>query len=318
MTGTRTAALRAASLVPVLVLVSILTFLLVQLGPGDPTLELLGPYASGEDYARVRAEMGLDDPLAERYVNWASDALRGDLGRTLVPPIESVSDRLLRAFPVSLQLAGMALAMALGLAVPMALWSASHIGGRVDRWVSAASIGLISVPSFLMGLLLLLAFAILLPLFPVGQWARPTSAGWLANLHAAFLPALTLALAEAPVFTRLLRNDLASTLEEDFVLSARAKGLPRRHIMLREALRPSSFSLVTLAGVSAGRLIGGTVIVEVVFALPGVGSVVVDGALNNDYMLVQGAVLAIAVVYLVVNLGVDVLYTRLDPRVGHG
>lgn len=311
----RMVATKLALLVPVLLLVSLGTFVLLQLGPGDPAAQVLGNTGSAEDYARIRAEMGMDRPPVQRYLEWLGGVIRGDLGTNLVPPVEKVSDRLLRAFPVNLQLALMAIVMSLVIAIPLAMWSAYRAGGRVDRWVSAGTIGTISVPPFLVGLLLLLAFAISVRAFPLGQWARPSEAGWVENLHHAFLPALTLALAEAPVFARLLRSDLVATLQEDFILAARAKGLPAVHIMLREALRPSSFSLITLAGVSAGRLLGGTIIVEAVFVLPGVGSVIINAAQNNDYKLVQGGVLLIAVVYLLINLTVDVLYGYLDPRV---
>ncbi|MFY1638044.1 ABC transporter permease [Solwaraspora sp. WMMB335] len=311
----RTVAVKLALLVPVLFLVSVGTFVLLQLGPGDPAAQVLGNTGSPADYARIRAEMGLDRPPVQRYLEWLGGVLRGDLGQNLVPPIENVSDRLLRAFPVNLQLAVMAIVLALLIAVPLAMWSAYRAGGLVDRWISATTIGIISVPPFLVGLLLLLVFAISLGVFPLGQWARPSDVGWGQNLWHAFLPALTLALAEAPVFARLLRGDLVATLQEDFILAARAKGMPGWHIMLREALRPSSFSLITLAGVSAGRLLGGTIIVEAVFVLPGVGSVIINAAQNNDYKLVQGGVLLIAVIYLLLNLVVDVLYGYLDPRI---
>lgn len=311
----RMVAARLVLLVPVLLLVSIGTFALLQLGPGDPTVAVLGETGTIEDYARVRAEMGLDDPPVQRYLNWLGGVLQGDLGRNLVPPVENVSDRLMRAFPVNVELAVLAIAMALIIAVPLALWSAYHADGRVDRIVAAGTVGLISVPSFLLGLILLLAFAINWRIFPLGQWARPSEAGWGENLLHAFLPALTLALAEAPVFVRLLRNDLVATLREDFILAARAKGMPTWHIMLREALRPSSFSLITLAGISAGRLLGGTILVEAIFVLPGIGSVIINGARNNDFKLVQGGVLMVAIVYLLINLVVDLLYGYLDPRV---
>ncbi|WFE28092.1 ABC transporter permease [Solwaraspora sp. WMMD791] len=311
----RTVAIKLALLVPVLFLVSVGTFGLLQLGPGDPAAQVLGNTGTAADYQRIRTEMGLDQPPVQRYLEWLGGVLRGDLGQNLVPPIENVSDRLLRAFPVNLQLAAMAIVLALLIAVPLAMWSAYRAGGLVDRWISAGTIGVISVPPFLVGLLLLLVFAIQLGWFPLGQWARPSDAGWGQNLWHAFLPALTLALAEAPVFARLLRGDLVATLQEDFILAAKAKGMPGWHIMLREALRPSSFSLITLAGVSAGRLLGGTIIVEAVFVLPGVGNVIITAAQNNDYKLVQGGVLLIAVIYLLLNLAVDVLYGYLDPRI---
>ena len=229
-----------------------------------------------------------------------------------------MSTILARAFPVNLELAVLALLMAFAIAIPVGIWSAYRPGSRFDRILSAGAFGSISVPSFLGGIILILLFAINWRLFPLGQWARPTARGWLTNLHYAFLPALTLAIPEAAVFTRLLRSDMISTLQEDYILAARAKGMPTAHILVREALRPSSFSLITLAGLSVGRLIGGTVIVEQVFSLPGVGQAVITAARHNDYTIVQGGVLVIAIIYVGVNLLVDVLYAYLDPRIRRG
>ena len=314
----RTVLSRILLVIPVLFLVSLGTFFLVSLIPGSPEAEVLGPNASAQDYARVREELGFNEPVLQRYFHWLGNTLHGDLGNNLVPPIQRVSTMLLRALPINLELAILALLMAFLIAIPAAMWSAYRAGGRFDRLVSASTFGVISVPSFLAGLLLILLFAVTWPIFPLGQWARPTEEGWITNLHHAFLPALTLALAEAAVFTRLLRSDMMSTLQEDYILAARAKGMPTRHILFREALRPSSFSLITLAGISVGRLIGGTIIVEQVFTLPGLGSVVVTAAQKHDYRVVQGAVLLIALIYVLVNLFVDVGYAYLDPRIRRG
>ena len=309
-------ATKVALLIPVLLIVSIGTFLLVELVPGDPAVQVLGPNSTSEDYERIRTEMGVDEPLAPRYVEWVSDiVLRQDLGENLVPPVEPVSERLLRAFPVNIELAVLALGISLFLSIPLGVLSAYRPGRALDRAVTASTFGMISIPTFLAGMLLILILASQWKLFPVGQWARLSEEGLAANLHHAFLPALTLAITETAVFTRLVRNDMITTLTEDYILAAKAKGLPTRHILLREALRPSSFSLVTLAGVSMGRLIGGTVVVEALFSLPGIGRVIVDGALTSDYKVVQGGVLFIAVTYVALNLLVDLLYHRLDPRV---
>jgi peptide/nickel transport system permease protein len=314
----QTIAKRLLLLIPVLFLVSFGTFMLVELVPGDPAQQVLGPNSTPEEYARIYDEMGLNEPLVSRYFDWLGNALTGDLGRNLVPPSTPVWERLKAAFPVNIELAVLALGMALLVSIPLATWSAYRAGGRFDRWVSATMFGVIAVPSFLAGIILLLLFAITWRIFPLGQWARPTEEGWAKNLRHAFLPAFTLALTEVAVFTRLLRNDMMSTLQEDFILAAKAKGMPAPHILLREALRPSSFSLLTLAGVSLGRLIGGTVIVEQLFSLPGVGRTVVEAARNSDYTIVQGGVLVIAVVYVLLNLIVDVLYSYIDPRIRRG
>lgn len=309
---------RLLLLVPVLFIVSIVTFGLVEMVPGDPAQQVLGPNSPPEEYFRVREELGLDRSWLSRYGDWLGNTLKGDLGKNLVVPIEDVWTKLSRAFPVSIQLALMAVSMALIVALPVAMYSAYKQGSRLDRLFTGTAFGLISVPSFLAGILIIFIFAIRFRWFPDQLWARPTERGWATNLKHAFLPALTIALSEIAVFTRLLRADLIATLQDDFVLAAKAKGMTARHIMLREALRPSSFSLITLAGVSLGRLIAGTVIVEQLFSLPGLGRVVVDGATKSDYTLVQGGVLFIATIYVLINFLIDILYGVLDPRIRRG
>ena len=253
--------------------------------------------------------------MLERYVEWLGNAAHGDLGKNLLPPTEDVSARLARHCRSISSSAFLAMGMALAIAIPLGMWSAYRAGSRFDRLVTGVSFAAISIPTFLAAVLLVLVFAINWRFFPVGQWARPSEDGWLTNLHHAVLPALALALPEAAIFTRLLRNDMIATLQEDFVLAAKAKGMPTWHVLTRQALRPSSFSLITLCGISMGRLIGGTIIVEQVFSLPGIGRVVVNAAKNNDFTLVQGGVLLVAAIYVVINLVVDLLYGALDPRI---
>lgn len=314
----RTVGIRLLLIVPVLFLVSLGTFQLVTLVPGNPEVEILGSNASAEDYVRVRQELGLDKPWLERYGSWLGKAMQGDLGKNVLPPVEQVKTKLMRAFPVSVQLAVMAIAFALVISIPAAMMAAYRPGSAFDRAVSSTAFAFISVPSFLLGILLKLAFALNWQLLPDSLWVRPTEGGWGENLKHAILPVVTIALTEVAVFTRLLRNDLMATLQDDFILAARAKGMTPRHIMTREALRPSSFSLITLAGVSLGRLIGGTVIVELLFGLPGVGSVVVAAAGKKDYPLVQGGVLIIACAYVLINVLIDISYAVLDPRIRRG
>lgn len=314
----RALAIKAVLLLPVLFIVSLGTFLMVDLVPGDPAFEVLGPNATPTDLQRVREELGVDKPIVERYGDWLSRTVKGDLGRNIVPPVQDVSTILSRAFPVNLQLAVMALFLALIIAIPLGMVSAYRSGSRLDRVVSACTFGMISVPSFLAAILLVLMFAVNWQIFPIGQWARPTDRGWFENLRYAFLPALTLGLHEASVFTRLLRSDMIGTLQENFILAARAKGVPPWRMLRKHALRPSSFSLITLAGISFGRLVGGTVIVEQIFSLPGVGTSVIAAAQKHDYPIIQGGVLVIALLYVLSNLLVDTLYAYLDPRIRRG
>jgi peptide/nickel transport system permease protein len=309
----RTALIRIGELVAVLMIVSFGVFMLVSLLPGDPAVSILGDGRSPEEYAAKRAELGLDDNVLVRYLDWLGSALRGDLGTSLIPPQNDVVDRILGALPVSVQLAAMGLLMALAMAIPLAMWSASRPGGLADRIIGASMFAVLSVPSFLAGLLLIAIFANGLGWFPRAQWVRITEDP-LGSLYHSFLPALTIALMELATFTRVLRNDLIGTLNEDFILAAKAKGMSPRRILVVDALRPSSFSLITLLGISMGRLVGSTVIVEYLFALPGMGGVVVNAANQGDYPLVQGSVLVIAAIYVLVNAGIDLSYGYLDPR----
>jgi peptide/nickel transport system permease protein len=310
----RTLLKRVGELAAVLLIVSFGTFMLVSLLPNDPAVTILGEGRDPAEYAAVREDLGLNDPLPVRYVDWLGSALSGDLGETVVPPYTDVLDRVAAALPVSVELAVLGMGMALLFSIPLAMWSAYHAGGRVDRVISATAFGVLSVPSFLAGLLVIMVFANQLGWFPRAQWVRISdSLG--DNLYHAFLPALVIALAETALFTRILRNDLITTLQEDFILAAKAKGMSARHILLSDALRPSSFSMVTLLGISLGRLIGSTVIVEYLFALPGMGSLVIGAANTGDFAMVQGAVLVIAGIYVLTNLLIDLSYGVLDPRI---
>ncbi|MBM9460119.1 ABC transporter permease [Nocardioides sp. zg-536] len=300
-------------LLAVLFLVSVGVFLLLALVPGDPAVAVLGEGRTPQEYEQLREQLGLNDPMLVRYGDWLGGVLTGDLGTSLVPPQTSVLDRIVSALPVSLELAVLGLALALLIAVPLAMWSAYYQGGRVDRAVSVATFALLSMPSFLIGLLLIAVLVNALGLFPRNEWVRPGD-GIAQNLAHAFLPALTIALMEAAMFTRILRADLVTTLREDFILAARARGMSPIRIMLSDALRPSSFSLVTVLGLSIGRLVGSTVIVEYLFSLPGMGKLVIDAANQGNYPVVQGAVLVIAVIYVASNALIDRSYGLLDPR----
>ena len=244
--------------------------------------------------------------------------MRGDLGTSLVLPRLPVADRIRAAIPVTAQLALMAVVMALAIAVPVAAIAAYREGGLFDRASSAISYGLLSIPSFVKALTLALILTLTFDIFPRAQWSRLTADdGLTSNLHHAFLPALTLALALAAQYITILREDMLLTLRENYIDFARSKGLSTRYIMIRHALRPSLFSLVTLSTINLGHLLGGTVIVEAIFGLPGLGSLVVGAVNANDVPLVQGIVLVIAVIFVVLNSLVDLVYFALDPRTRH-
>ncbi len=304
---------KIGELIVVLFVVSLGTFGLVSLIPGDPSVAALGEGRTPEEYAQARLDMGLDDPFFSRYWDWLSSALQGDLGRSLVPPQSDVMERIAGALPVSVQLAAMGLFIALVVSIPLAMWSARHSGGLIDRVISATTFGVLSIPSFLSGLLLIMLFVNTLGWFPRSQWVR-VSDGLGENLYHAILPAVTISLLEMAMFLRILRSDLITTLQENFILVSKAKGTSNLRLLISDAFRPSSFSLITMLGLVLGSMIGSTVIIETLFSLPGIGSLVVRAAQQGDMPMVQGAVLVIAVIYVVFNGIIDISYGYLDPR----
>lgn len=308
---------RLPSLLATLFAVSLLTFLMTSLLPGDPALQILGAEnATPEAIAAVRADLGLDDPLPVRYLNWIGDALTGDFGRsyrTNEPVSEAIIDRL----PVTAEIGILAIIIALLVAIPVGMLSAYRSGTRTDKLISSTSFGLLAVPNFMVAIFLILIFAVWLGVLPATGWVNFTDDP-VQNLRSALLPALSLAIAEMAVYTRLLRTDMIGTLQQDFVTMARVKGVSNRRILFRHALRPSSFSLMTVAGVQVGAIIGGSVVIETLFALPGVGRLLLEAVLVRDLLMVQGVALVIAVSYVVVNFTVDILYSYLDPRISHG
>jgi peptide/nickel transport system permease protein len=307
---------RLLQLIPVLFIVSVVTFGMTELLPGDPVIAILGENARPDQIAIVRAELRLDDPIVVRYASWAGDALRGDLGKSLISR-QSVSTAVADRLPVNAELAVLVAGFSLLMSIPLGAWSAYRAGRLVDRAASTAAFGFASVPPFLSSLLLVAIFAYKLEWLPVQGWVR-ISEGLYENLRHLVLPVVALSLTEIAVYSQILRADMVATLQENYVLAARARGLPNLHVLTREALRPSSFSLITLAGVNIGRLIAGTVIVEQIFGMPGIGLLTTQAISPKDFPVIQGGVLVLAVVYLLLNLLVDTAYPLLDPRLRRG
>ncbi|MFD6672973.1 ABC transporter permease [Rhodococcus zopfii] len=308
-----TVASRVGRSVLVILLVTIAVVALLSLAPGSVAQVILGENATPEAVAALNAELGLDAPFWSQHTAWLGNAVQGDLGTSPLTG-QSVSEAIGERLPVTLQLAVMGLVIALVVAILMGIASASRPGSGLDRSTNAVSAVFLSVPAFIAGPILIYFLAIQLQIFPVMGWSR-ISEGLGENLRSAFLPAIAIALTEIAAFHRLLRTDLIGTLREDFVAAARAKGLSSRYVMFRHALRPSSFSLITLAGINLGRLIGGTVIVETLFGLPGLGQLVASSITSRDVIMVQGIVVFIAVVYVCINTLVDLSYQVIDPRV---
>ena len=294
----------------VLFAVTLLTFLSLNL-LGDPLKSILGPqYADRELREQVREDLNLDDPIPVRYVQWLGDAATGDLGRSYNTR-ESVSSILSDRIPVSALLMVYAQVLALLIAVPIGIIAAAKADTWFDKSTTTATFAFVAIPSFALGVLLLYFFAVQNDIFP----SRYLDDSLQDRLYSLFLPALTLALPAAATYTRLLRADMINTLQEDFITTAKSKGLRSRRILLRHALRPSSFSLVTVFGLTTGALLGGALVVENIFSIPGIGKAVVDAIFRKDYLVVQSVVLIVAFTYVIVNFVVDALYTLLDPRV---
>lgn len=297
----------------VILIVSMAAVALLGLAPGSVASVMLGEGATPETIAELNAKLGLDQPLWQQWLDWTGAAVQGDLGESPLTG-QSVTAAILDRLPVTLELAVLALALALVVSVILAVVSAAKQGTWVDKSISALSSALLAIPAFIAGPVLIYFLAVQAGIFPVSGWSHIQD-GIGANLKGALLPAVAIALTEIAAFHRLLRTDLIGTLGEDYVAAARAKGMTSWYVMFRHALRPSSFSLVTLAGISLGRLIGGTVVVEILFGLPGLGQLVASSITLRDVITVQGVVVFVAVTYVLVNTLVDVSYGVLDPRV---
>jgi peptide/nickel transport system permease protein len=307
---------RLLYLVPVLVAVSLLTFLIASLLPGDLAYVILGDQATPDKVAALRHDMGLDQPIWWRYLSWLSHVLQGDFGRSFrtgQTVLQAVAERL----PVSIELMLLAELAALAIGIPLAIACAVRSGSAFDRFMTGSAFGMLSVPAFLSAILLIYLFAVELRWLPATGYVA-FAEDPIGNLRCFVLPALTLALGEWPVLMRVLRSDMIATLQEDYIAMARAKGLKPSRILLVHALKPSSLTLVTVTGINIGRLIGGTVIVESIFALPGIGRLLLGAIFTRDLVILQGTVLFVALGYVLINFIVDLLYAVLDPRIRHG
>jgi len=307
---------RLLHLIPVLLAVSLLTFLIASLLPGDLAYVILGDQATPAKVAALRHDMGLDEPVWWRYLSWLGHVLEGDFGRSFrtgQTVLQAVSERL----PVSLELMLIAETIGLAIGVPIAIACAVRNGGAFDRFMTGGAFGVLSVPTFLSAILLIYLFAVELRWLPATGYV-PFAEDPVANLRFMVLPALTLALAEWPGIMRVLRSDMIATLQEDYIALARAKGLKASRILFVHALKPSSLTLVTVTGINIGRLIGGALIVETIFALPGIGRLLVGAIYTRDLIILQGVVLLVAGGFVVMNFIVDMLYAVLDPRIRHG
>jgi peptide/nickel transport system permease protein len=318
---------KVLQLVFVLVVVSFVTIVMLDQLQGDVVDVKCGLGCTTEQREELRAEYGIDKPITVQYATWLKALVtEGDLGVSGLNGVP-VSEALATKLPTTMFLVIYSQAIALALGLTLGMSSARKPGGRVDRASSVVAGLAISVPNYVFAFVLILIFPITLGIFKVTaqgvkvQNLLPDVGAQLSNfsnnLYLLFLPAICLALAEMAVYARLLRNDLIASLQEDYVTMARAKGLSSRYIMRRHAFRPSTFSLATVAGINMGRLIGGTIIIETIFAIDGMGQYVVQSISQRDSVPLQGAVLVIATAYVLINFTVDILYAFLDPRIRH-
>ncbi|MEF2279851.1 ABC transporter permease [Deinococcus sp. YIM 134068] len=298
--------------------VSVLVFALLRLVPGDVVTNLIGleGNVSPEGQAEMRRLFGLDQPISGQFATWFGSLLRGDLGVSLRTERPVFTDLLLR-FPVTLELTLLALLIALLIGVPLGVTAALHRGKLADVLSSGFVLVGLAAPEFWVALLLILLLSLKWPLFPPNGFVPFQESPW-ENLRSVFLPSLALSLGLAAAVTRIVRASLLEVLTQDYVRTARAKGLAERRVVYRHAMRNALIPVVTVVGLQAGSLLGGAVIIEQIFGLPGVGRYALEGINLRDYPVVQGAVLFIAVSYVLVNVVVDVLYGLIDRRVVYG
>jgi ABC-type dipeptide/oligopeptide/nickel transport system permease component len=302
---------RALYTIPVVWLVVSVVFLLIHLVPGDPVQQMLGEGAASADIEAARKAYGLDAPLGRQYVNYWKGVLHGDLGRSLRLQ-QPVATLIRDAYPATLMLTLAALAVALLLSIPAGVRSARRRDRWDDRAISIGSLLGLSFPNFALGPVLILFFAITLGWLPVSgtaQWTVPST--WVHLI----LPAVTMGAALAAILTRMVRTAMLEELSQDYIRTARAKGLPERTVVYRHALRNALIPVLTVVGLQFGALLAGAIVTETIFSWKGIGRLTVSAISNRDYYLVQGCILAIGLTYVAVNFLTDLLYAVVDPRI---
>ena len=304
---------RLISAVPVVFAVTFIIFLVMHLVPGDPALALAGTDASPAEIAQMRHRMGIDRPLAVQMVTWYQYLLRGDLGQSLLLG-HSVTESILARVPVTFSLAVCSLALTLLAGIPFGIAAAVKRNSWVDQLIMMSALLGLSLPNFWLGLMLIYLFAVALGWLPSGGYV-PLFENPLQWLRSIILPTLSLSLMQIGLIARMTRSSMLEVLREDYLRTARAKGLPERIAVWKHALKNAMIPIVTVVGMMFGLLLGGAVVIESVYALPGAGRLIVTGILRRDYPVIQGGLMITAVVFVALNLLVDVAYAYLDPRV---
>jgi peptide/nickel transport system permease protein len=304
---------RLLATIPTLLLLSLMVFAIVHLTPGDPVSFMLGDEATPEVAKAMRERLGLDQPLAVQYGKWLIRSVTGDLGRSMRSNMP-VSEAIMQRMPVSVELAAIAMLISLSLAIPAGILSATRRNSLVDTGATVGALVGVSMPNFMLGFFLIYVFSLQLRLLPPSGWV-PLGEDLSLNLKSVLMPAITLGAAAAAIVTRMTRSSLLEVLSLDYVRTARAKGLAERRVILKHAFKNALVPVVTIVGLQVGHLLGGAIITETLFGLPGMGRLMVDAINTRDYPIVQGVVLFSAVIFLTANLLVDVAYAALDPRI---
>ena len=304
---------RLMATVPVMVVVALAVFALLHVTPGDPAVIIAGDYAAPDDVARIRAKLGLDRPFLTQVGIWLGQIVRGDLGTSIFSGLP-VSTLIKQRAEATVSLTVLAMLISVGVGVPLGIVAAWRKGSWIDRLVMVIAVSGFSMPVFWLGFLLVYVFAISLAWLPV-QGYQPLAGGLWPFLRHLILPALTLSVIYLALVARMTRASMLGVLSEDYIRTAFAKGLPPGRVLVRHALKNASLPVVTIIGIGFALLIGGAVVTESVFALPGLGRLTVDAIVRRDYPVIQGVLLLVSGVYVLVNLVIDMLYVFLDPRI---
>ncbi len=306
--------MRVLATVPVMGVVAVFVFLMLRLTPGDPAAVIAGDYATAEDVARIREQLGLNQPIPVQFAKWVGALLQGDLGTSIftnLPVTTLIAQRLEPTLLLSLS----TITFAVLVAVPLGTVAAWRSGSLLDRFVMLFSVTGFSVPVFVLGYILVYVLAMWLQWLPVQGYKSPFEAGFLAFLRHIALPTMTLSVIFIALIARMTRASVMEVLEEDYIRTARAKGQNELRVLLRHALRNAAVPIVTVIGIGIALLIGGVVVTESVFNIPGLGRLVLDAVLARDYPIIQGLILFFSFVYILINLIIDLSYTLLDPRI---
>jgi len=300
--------------IPVMVVVALFVFLLLRLSPGDPAAVIAGDYATAEDVQKIREKLGLSEPIFVQFVTWLGSLIQGDLGTSIFsnkPVTELIAQRL----EPTLMLALTTIIFSILVAVPLGTIAAFRAGSWIDRLVMLFSVGGFSIPVFVLGYILIYYFSITWRILPVQGYRSPFEDGMLPFIQHIILPTLTLSVIYIALLARMTRASVMEVLEEDYIRTARAKGLSEVKILMRHALGNAAVPIVTVIGIGIALLIGGVVVTESVYNIPGLGRLVLDAVLARDYPIIQGLILFFSLIYVLLNLIIDLTYTLFDPRI---